>query len=236
MRILLVEDDELLGSGLSDALGRAHYAHEWVRDGTSALSAATGHSFDLIILDLGLPGMDGLEVLARVRAAAINTPVLILSARDSTRDRVSGLNAGADDYLTKPFELEELIARVHVIERRSSGGATNRLSHGPVELDLEAMTVRCNGHPVELQRREFMLLKKLIENPNRIFTRDQLASSIYGWQEDVESNAIDVHVHHLRRKLHPEVVKTVRGVGYRIAPAGAPMEAAPDPAGGRDLP
>lgn len=218
MRILLVEDDELLGSGLSVALTRAHYPHEWTRDGRSALNAALGSEFDLVILDLGLPNLDGMEVLRQIRARGYTLPVLILSARDATRDRVSGLNAGADDYLVKPFDLDELLARVHAIERRRSGGSTNQLRHGGLVLDLAAMSVTYAGAQVDLQRREFMLLKKLIESPNQVFSRAQLEESIYGWEGDVESNAIDVHVHHLRRKLYPEVVKTVRGVGYRIDP------------------
>lgn len=218
MRILLVEDDDLLGSGLSDALARAHYAHEWVRDGRAALTALQASAFDLVILDLGLPLIDGMDVLKQMRSRLDETPVIILSARDATRDRVQGLNAGADDYLIKPFDLGELLARVHAIERRRSGTATNRLKHGPLELDLAAMTVSHDGRRIELQRREFMLLKKLIENPNQIFSRAQLEESMYGWEADVESNAIDVHVHHLRRKLYPEVIKTVRGVGYRIDP------------------
>ena len=218
MRILLVEDDELLGSGVSHALERAHYAFEWVKDGSAALAAALASAFDLVILDLGLPHLDGIEVLKQMRSRGIATPVLILSARDSTRDRVLGLNTGADDYLIKPFDLEELLARVHAIERRRSGGATNQLRHGELVLDLAAMTVAYAGTAVELQRREFMLLKKLIENPSQVFSRAQLEESIYGWEGDVESNTIDVHVHHLRRKLYPEVIKTVRGVGYRIEP------------------
>ena len=171
MRILLVEDDELLGSGLDDALARAHYAHEWVRDGRSALRAAESSEFDLVVLDLGLPQLDGMDVLRGLRSAGNATPVLILSARDATRDRVAGLNAGADDYLVKPFDLEELLARIHAIERRRSGGSTNRLRLGELVLDLGAMSVEHGGAPVELQRREFMLLKKLIENPNQVFSR-----------------------------------------------------------------
>lgn len=218
MRILLVEDDDLLGSGLSDALARAHYAHEWVRDGRAALAAVQASAFDLVILDLGLPLVDGMDVLKQMRARADQTAVLILSARDATRDRIQGLNAGADDYLVKPFDLEELLARVHAIERRRSGASVNLLKHGPLELDLSAMTVSYQGNRIELQRREFMLLRKLIEAPNQIFSRAQLEEAIYGWEADVESNAIDVHVHHLRRKLYPELIKTVRGVGYRIEP------------------
>jgi two-component system response regulator QseB len=218
MRILLVEDDELLGSGLSDALGRRHYAHEWLRDGRSALRAAREDAFDLIILDLGLPDLDGMELLRRLRAASNATPVLILSARDAARDRVLGLNCGADDYLVKPFELDELLARIHALERRRSGGATNQIRQKSLVLDLSAMTVSYEGKPVALQRREFMLLRKLIENPHQVFSRTQLEQSIYGWDADLESNTIDVHVHHLRRKLYGEVVKTVRGIGYRFGP------------------
>jgi two-component system response regulator QseB len=218
MRILLVEDDELLGSGLSDALARAHYVHEWVRDGPSALDAERASAFDLVVLDLNLPRLDGLEVLRRLRARGSAVPVLILSARDATRDRVLGLNTGADDYLVKPFELDELFARIHALERRRSGGSTNQLRHGRLVLDLAAMSIEYDGAPVELKRREFMLLKKLMENPNQVLTRAQLEESVYGGEGDVESNTIDVHVHHLRRKLYPDVVRTVRGVGYRIDP------------------
>jgi len=218
MRILLVEDDELLGSGLDDALTRLHYAHEWVRDGRSALRATQSGQFDLIILDLGLPQLDGMDVLQRLRSGGNATPVLILSARDAPRDRIVGLNAGADDYLVKPFELEELLARIHVIERRRSGGSTNRLRRGELVLDLGSMSVEYWGAHVALQRREFMLLKKLIENPNQVFSRAQLEEAIYGWDGDVGSNAIDVHVHHLRRKLYPALIRTVRGIGYRIDP------------------
>jgi two-component system response regulator QseB len=216
MRVLLIEDDELLGSGLSDALARARYPHEWLRDGRTALRAALENDFDLIVLDLGLPDLDGMEVLNRLRQRGNPTPVLILSARDATRDRVAGLNSGADDYLIKPFELDELFARIHAIERRRSGGATNHIRHGPLVLDLSAMSVRYEGKAVELQRREFMLLRKLMENPNQVFSRAQLEQSIYGWDADLESNTIDVHVHHLRRKLYSDVVQTVRGVGYRF--------------------
>jgi DNA-binding response OmpR family regulator len=218
MRILLVEDDELLGSGLDDALTRGHYPHEWVRDGRSALRAASTGEFDLVILDLGLPQLDGMEVLRQIRARGNATAVLVLSARDGTRDRVLGLNTGADDYLVKPFDLEELLARIHALERRRSGVPTNQLRRGDVVLDLGAMAVVYAGAPVELQRREFMLLKKLIESPNQVFSRTQLEEAIYGWGSDVGSNTIDVHVHNLRRKLYPEVIKTVRGIGYRIDP------------------
>ena len=216
MRILLVEDDELLGSGVDDALTRAQYPHEWLRDGRSALRALMDNAFDVVVLDLGLPQLDGMEVLRRIRARGDDVSILILSARDATGDRVAGLNAGADDYLVKPFELDELFARLHAIERRRSGGATNKMTRGDIVLDLGAMSLTYAGKPVELPRREFMLLKKLVESPNQVFTRSQLEEAIYGWTSEVDSNAIDVHVHHLRRKLDPGVIRTVRGTGYRI--------------------
>ena len=218
MRILLVEDDELLGSGLDDALARAQYPHEWLRDGRSALRALTDNRFDVVILDLGLPQLDGMDVLRQIRARGNDVPVLILSARDATAQRVAGLKAGADDYLVKPFDLEELFARLHAIERRRSGVATNALRRGDMVLDLGTMSLTYGGRPVALPRREFMLLRKLIESPNQVFSRAQLEEAIYGWTSDVDSNAIDVHVHHLRRKLAPDVIRTVRGTGYRIGP------------------
>lgn len=219
MRILLVEDDELLGSGVSDALECARYAHEWVRDGKLALAAAQEGDFDLIILDLGLPGIDGLEVLGKLRAAGKQTTVLILSARDGSHDRVRGLNLGADDYLIKPFELDELLARLNALERRRMGVACNQIRLGRLLVDLASRSVTLDGQAVALLRREFMLLRKLLESPSRILSRGQLEAAVYGNEGDVESNSIDVHVFHLRKKLYPEIIKTVRGVGYQLDPA-----------------
>ena len=219
MRILLVEDDELLGSGLSDALEFARYAHEWVRDGKLALAAAQQNDFDLIILDLGLPGMDGLEVLGKLRAAGNQTSVLILSARDGSHDRARGLNLGADDYLIKPFELDELLARLSALERRRMGVASNQISLGRLVIDLASHSVMLDGQAVTLLRREFVLLRKLLESPSRILSRGQLEAAVYGNEGDIESNSIDVHVFHLRKKLYPEIIKTVRGVGYQLDPA-----------------
>jgi len=216
LRILLVEDDALLASGLLVALQRAHYIVEHVQDGPTAVRAMADNSFDLVILDLGLPKLDGTEVLKAVRAGGSTVPVLILSARDATRDRILGLDLGADDYLVKPFELDELLARIRVLERRRSGLPVNQLQIGGLVLDLANSSVIWRGEPVELQRREFMLLKRLIENPQQIFSRTQLEESLYGWGEGVESNAIDVHVHHIRKKISPSVIRTIRGVGYRI--------------------
>ena len=219
MRLLLVEDDELLGGGIEDALTRAGYAVEWVRSGPLALAALVQPGLDAVILDIGLPGMDGLEVLRRARDSGSGTPVLILSARDAVAQRVAGLDAGADDYLTKPFDVDELLARVRVLQRRARGAARNVLEHGHLRLDPAALSVTHDGRPVALQRREFMLLQKLLAAPGTVLTRAQLEESLYGWDGSVESNALDVHVHNLRRKLYPEVIRTVRGVGYVADPA-----------------
>jgi two-component system, OmpR family, response regulator QseB len=216
--VLLVEDDELIANGVREALRRRAYQVDWINNGKDALNAAMDNPFDLIILDLGLPGLDGLQVLSALRQHQKNTPVIVLSARGTTQNRIDGLNAGADDYLVKPFELEELFARIHAVERRTSGSATNVLKMGEVALDLAAMTVFYQGNEVTLQRREFSLLKKLMESPRQVFTREQLEESLYGWTSDLGSNAIDVYVHNIRKKLYSDVIKTLRGVGYRIDP------------------
>lgn len=221
MRILLVEDDELLGGGVRDALERARYAAEWVTDGRQALAALRAGAFDLVILDLGLPGMDGLEVLRNLRAGGGATPVLVLTARDTAAQRVAGLDAGADDYLVKPFDVDELLARVRALQRRGRGAALNVIEHGPLRLDPTSFSVTCEGRAVALQRREFMLLQKLLESPGQVLSRAQLEESVYGWDGGVESNSLDVHIHRLRRKLYPEVIRTVRGVGYVVDPAPA---------------
>lgn len=218
MRILLVEDDELLGAGIEDALTRARFVVEWVRTGPLAATALEHSGFDAVVLDLGLPGIDGIDVLRRARAAGNRIPILILSARDAVAQRIAGLNAGADDYLTKPFDVEELIARVRALQRRLHGAAQNVLEHGHLRLDLGALSVTHEGRAVALQRREFMLLQKLLAAPGQVMTRAQLEESLYGWDGSVESNALDVHVHNLRKKLYPDVIRTVRGVGYVADP------------------
>lgn len=220
MKILLVEDDASLAAGLRLALQKAHYVVEHVADGKSAVQAVEDGSFDLVILDLRLPQLDGTEVLRAARRRGNVYPVLILSARDSTRDKVIGLDLGADDYLVKPFELDELLARIRVLERRRNGQPVNQIRLGKLELDLAALSVCWDGCSVDLLPREFMLLKRLAENPRKVLTRAQLEESLYGWGDGVESNAIDVHVHHLRKKLSPEVIKTIRGVGYRLGRVG----------------
>ncbi len=221
MRLLLIEDDELLASGLQIALCRAHYTVEHVRDGIAAVAALRDNSFDLVVLDLGLPLLDGTAVLSAVRAGGNPVPILILSARDAIRDRINGLDLGADDYLVKPFELDELLARLRVLGRRQSGRPVNRIDLGALGLDLDSLSASWHGQPVELQRLEFMLLKKMAEQPQRVFTRAQLEESLYGWGEGAESNTIDVHVHHLRKKVAPALIKTVRGVGYRLGDVAA---------------
>ncbi|MDH4394490.1 MAG: response regulator transcription factor [Limnobacter sp.] len=219
MRVLLVEDDEQIASGVQSALKRKAYQVDWVSDGKQALNAALDNHFDLIVLDLGLPGMDGIEVLSQLRRKHNQTPVIIVSARDSTQNRIEGLNCGADDYLVKPFDLDELFARIYAIERRVGGSASNMLVLGDLSLDLSGQLAYFKGQELQLQRREFSLLKKLVENPRQVFSREQLEESLYGWTSDVGSNTIDVYVHSIRKKTYPEVIKTIRGVGYRIDPA-----------------
>lgn len=231
VRILLVEDDELLGSGIHDALTRGAYSVDWIRDGRDALAALAVEPFDIIVLDLGLPRLDGLEVLRRARAAGTRTPVLVLSARDSATDRVTGLDAGADDYLVKPFDLDELFARLRALQRRLRGAAVNVLAHGHIRIDPATLEVTNDGRPVPLQRREFMVLRRLLEHVGQVLSRAQLEEAIYGWGDNVESNAVDVHIHNLRRKFYPDLIRTVRGVGYIVDPpdqASATPSVAPE--------
>jgi DNA-binding response OmpR family regulator len=215
-RLLLVEDDAALGDGVKAALEDAGHVVDWVRDGRHGREALANGEFDAAILDLGLPRMDGLAMLREARARRDATPVLILTARDTVEDRVGGLDAGADDYLVKPFALDELKARVRSLVRRSGGRASNRIEHRGVEVDLEARRVRFHGEPVELAPREFDVLEALIAHPGRMLSRGQLEERLYAWGREVESNAIEVHVHHLRAKLFPGLIRTVRGVGYVI--------------------
>ncbi|MBI5780366.1 MAG: response regulator transcription factor [Rhodocyclales bacterium] len=216
MRLLLIEDDEMLGAALRTGLSQEGYAVDWVRDGTAALTALRSEPFALAVLDLGLPGLSGLEVLKRARAAGVKTPVLILTAWDAVSDRVAGLDAGADDYLGKPFDLEELAARLRALHRRAQGRSDNAIRHGPLVLDPVERTVTLDGTPVELSAKEFSVLHLLLENAGKVLSRERLEEGVYGWGSEVESNAIEVHVHHLRRKLGREWIVTVRGVGYLL--------------------
>ena len=214
MRILAVEDDPLLGDGIQAGLVQAGFAVDWVRDGVAAEVALRAGAPDAVVLDLGLPRLDGLQLLRRLRAAGNKTPVLILTARDAVEDRIRGLDSGADDYVVKPFDLQELAARLRALIRRAAGEASPLLHVGELELDPAARQASFRGRPVELAAREFALLHALMLCAGRVLTREQLAERLYAWGEEVESNAIDVHVHHLRRKLSPGLIRTVRGVGY----------------------
>ena len=213
---MLVEDDALLGDGLRAGLRQAGFEVDWVRDGADAAHAAETESFAAIVLDLGLPNMDGLAVLRRLRARGIKTPILILTARDAVQDRVTGLDAGADDYVVKPVDLAELAARLRALVRRTCGEAAPALRRGDLELDPAAHRVVFRGRSVELSAREFALLHELMLNAGRVLSREQLEERLYSWGREVESNAIEVHVHHLRRKLSPRLIRTIRGVGYLI--------------------
>ena len=217
MRILLVEDDPLLGDGIKAGLVQAGFAVDWVRDGREALLALDLARHDALVLDLALPRIDGMEVLARMRAKHDRTPVLILTARDAVTDRIAGLDAGADDYLTKPFDLAELQARLRALLRRATGKAAPLLRHGSLVLDPAAHVVSLEGRPVDLSPREFAVLHELLRNAGRVLSRSQLESRVYGWGEEVDSNAVEVFIHHLRRKLGSDLVRTIRGVGYMIA-------------------
>jgi DNA-binding response OmpR family regulator len=216
MRILLVEDDELLGDGLAAGLRHCGYNVDWLRDGEQARSALATEDYAALVLDLGLPRVDGMSLLRGLRAGGNATPVLILTARDSIWDKVGGLDGGADDYLVKPVDLDELAARLRALTRRASGQSSPLLHAREVELDPAARRVRLRGEPVELSAREFAILEQLMRNAGRMISRAQLESALYGWGEGVESNAVEVHIHHLRRKLGADLIRTVRGVGYLL--------------------
>ena len=224
MRVLLVEDDALLGEGLQAGLRRAGFAVEWLQDGQSADAAVQTESFAAIILDLGLPKLGGLELLRRLRARSDRTPVLVLTSRDQVEDRIRGLDLGADDYVIKPVAVGELSARIRALIRRSQGEAGGLLAAGDVTLDPASHQVRLDGQPVDLSPREFAVLQELLLHAGRVLTKQQLESRLYEWDQSLESNAIEVHVHHLRRKLRPDVITTIRGVGYLI-PRPAPAHA-----------
>jgi DNA-binding response OmpR family regulator len=214
MRVLLVEDDPLLGDALHAGLRANGFAVDWVHDGVAADAALQAEPFVAVVLDLGLPRMGGLDVLRKLRARGNRVPVLVLTARDAVSDRVRGLDAGADDYVVKPVEIAELCARLRALARRSQGAAGPKLEVGEVTLDPGAHRVSYRGQDVELQGREFALLQELMANAGRVLSREQLEQRLYEWDRALESNAIEVHVHHLRRKLAPEIIRTVRGVGY----------------------
>ncbi len=216
MRLLLVEDEKALGEGLRLGLRQEGYTVDWLEDGTSALHALLSEDFDLLVLDLGLPRMSGLQVLRELRRSGSALPVLILTARDATEDRIAGLDAGADDYLVKPFDLDELKARLRALLRRSAGRAELRIEHAGVSLDPSSQQVSYQGKPVPMTPKEYLLLHELLSQPGKVLTRERLAQLLYGWDEEAESNTLEVHIHHLRKKLFSSLIRTVRGVGYLV--------------------
>jgi two-component system OmpR family response regulator/two-component system response regulator QseB len=217
MRILLAEDDPLLGDGLRAGLRQLGFGVDWVRDGEAAERELRAQPYAAAVLDLGLPRKDGMDVLASIRRDGITLPVLVLTARDGLPDRIRGLDIGADDYVLKPVDLEELAARLRALVRRAHGQPQECLSAGDVVLDVAAHAVQKAGLPVTLSTREFDLLHALLRSAGRVLSREQLEQQLYSWGQEVESNAIEVHVHHLRRKLGSALIQTVRGVGYMVA-------------------
>ncbi len=217
MQILLVEDDLSLADGLQQALKQEGITVNHVARGQEALHVVKSFPPDIMILDLGLPDMDGIEVVSNLRKEKITLPILILTARNSVEDKVSGLDVGADDYLAKPFEMPELLARIRVLERRiSTTKVSNNIEVGTVSLDPKAMQVMVNNQDITLSKSEYMLLKALLQNAGRILTRDNMESQLYSWGEEVSSNTLEVHIHHLRKKVGSDFIKTVRGVGYTV--------------------
>ncbi len=219
MRVLLVEDDAMIGDSLRKGLRGEGFTVDWARDGLDAERALETTEYALVLLDLGLPRKDGLAVLRDWRQRGSTVPVLVLTARDAVPDRVRGLDSGADDYLVKPFDLTELLARMRALLRRQAGRARDLIEVGALRLDPVAHTVEYRGQPAPLSAREFALLHALLETPGAVLSREQLEDRLYGWGEEVESNAVEVHIHNLRRKLDPRVIRTVRGVGYRLGDA-----------------
>lgn len=226
MRVLLVEDDDMIGHSLREALARQGWSVDWVRDGALAQSALADGDYSCVLLDLGLPAVDGVEVLRKARHAGDKTPILVLTARDGLDDRVHGLDLGADDYLVKPYELRELLARMRAVIRRRDGAAQSLIGEeGRLQLDLGTREVLVQGLRQQLSAREFALLHALMERPGAILSREQLDNRIYGWGEEVSSNAVDVLIHGMRRKLGPDTIRNVRGLGLRLVPPPAKASA-----------
>ena len=216
MRVLLVEDDELLGDAVKTGLIRCGYFVEWFKDGAMARAAINTNDFDLIILDLGLPKVSGSNLLQIIRQKGHTTPVIILTARDSVAERIQGLDNGADDYITKPFDFNELIARIRALSRRSLGRAETIIKYQNITLDPASHLVMLDDISINIPRREFTLLQKLLENVGQVLSREQLMNSMYAWDEDVDSNVLEVHIHNLRKKLNTQLIRTIRGVGYIV--------------------
>lgn len=216
MRLLLVEDDELLGRALQTGLAQQGHAVDWLQDGVAAELAARDGNYDVLLLDLGLPRQDGMQIIASLRRDGFAAPILIITSRDEVRDRIQGLDSGADDFIVKPFDLDELGARLRAAHRRAVGRSQPVVTHGDIRVDPAARQVWRAGQPVSLTGREFMLLLHLLEHRGRVRTRVQLQESLYNWSSDVESNTIEVHVHNLRRKLGKDLIRTVHSQGYVI--------------------
>jgi two-component system response regulator QseB len=217
MRLLLVEDDAMIGAAAQQGLRQEGHSVDWVRDGREAEAALAGTPYDLVLLDLGLPRRDGLAVLRGWRAKRIETPVVVITARDAVADRVAGLDAGADDYLVKPFDFDELSARIRAVARRRAGRGSAVIRVGEMEIDTAARRVTLKGQEVSLSAREYALLEALADRPGAYLTRAQLEERLYGWDEEIASNAVEVHIHGLRRKLGAEAIRNVRGLGYTLA-------------------
>jgi two-component system response regulator QseB len=216
MRLLLVEDDPMIGRAMRQGLADAGFSVDWVEEGHAAERALANGVYDLAVLDLGLPGQDGMAVLKGLRARGNAVPVLVVTARDAVADRIAGLNAGADDYVLKPFDLDELIARIRALLRRHAGGGSPVLQCGELTLDPVHKQVTLKGENVNLSAREFALLETLMQRPGAVLSRAQLEDSIYGWAEEIGSNAVEVYLHKLRRKLGADTIRNVRGVGYKV--------------------
>lgn len=216
MRILIIEDDQHLGDGLCSSLGSLGFGPDWVKNSGQAWHALSSEEYDAVVLDLGLPDEDGIGLLTRLRDQRRSLPVLILTARDGVADKLAGFKAGADDYVIKPVDMEELAARLHALIRRSQGQVALRLVAGDIELDPQARRVWLAGAAISLSGREYALLEKLMSNLGRVLSRNQLEAALYGWGEGVESNTVEVHIHHLRRKLGSGSIVTLRGIGYMI--------------------
>jgi two-component system, OmpR family, response regulator len=216
MRVLVAEDDPMIGRAVLTGLRASGYATDWVCDGVEAGLALSGGGYDAALLDLGLPRRDGLEILKALRREQKDLPVLIITARDALQDRIAGLDSGADDYLVKPFSLDELLARMRAVIRRRAGRASPEIRYGALLVDPVRRMVSFRDRPVELSAREFALLEALLQEPGAVVSRSRLEEAVYGWGEEVESNSVEVHLHNLRRKLAPELIRNLRGVGYRV--------------------
>jgi len=217
MRILLVEDDQMIGQAIQTALRQDGHAVDWVRDGNAADAALAAGRFDLVLLDLGLPGRDGVSLLRLIRSRRDATPVLVITARDAIADRIAGLDAGADDYLVKPFDLDELAARIRALLRRSAGRGEPVIEHGRILMNPATREVARDGQPVSLSPREYAVLEALMSHPGAVLSRAQLEDRLYGWGESVDSNAVEVYIHGLRRKLGRDLIQNLRGVGWFVA-------------------